>query len=58
LGCQFYLHDKFYDEYFVSWGEVCAAAHTTGMMEVRSAQSNEVPALNAIQLSFELGEED
>jgi len=24
---------KYYDEYFVSWGEVCAAARTTGMTE-------------------------
>ena len=28
-----------YDKYFVSWGEVCAAARTTGMSEVRSPQS-------------------
>lgn len=26
---------KYYDEYFVSWGEVCAAARTTGMTEDR-----------------------
>ena len=26
---------KYYDEYFVSWGEVCAAARTTGMSETR-----------------------
>lgn len=27
----------YYDEYFVSWGEVCAAARTTGMSEDRIA---------------------
>jgi site-specific DNA-methyltransferase (adenine-specific) len=26
---------RYYDEYFVSWGEVCAAARTTGMREDR-----------------------
>lgn len=26
---------RYYDEYFISWGEVCAAARTTGMSEVR-----------------------
>jgi site-specific DNA-methyltransferase (adenine-specific) len=26
---------RYYDEYFVSWGEVCAAARTTGMSETR-----------------------
>lgn len=25
----------YYDQYFISWGEVCAAARTTGMREVR-----------------------
>lgn len=25
----------YYDEYFISWGEVCAAARTTGMVETR-----------------------
>jgi len=28
---------RYYDEYFVSWGEVCAAARTTGMTETRAA---------------------
>jgi site-specific DNA-methyltransferase (adenine-specific) len=28
---------RYYDEYFVSWGEVCAAARTTGMIETRAA---------------------
>ena len=27
---------RYYDEYFVSWGEVCAAARTTGMSETRA----------------------
>jgi DNA modification methylase len=26
---------RYYDEYFISWGEVCAAARTTGMSETR-----------------------
>lgn len=26
---------RYYDEYFVSWGEVCAAARSTGMSEMR-----------------------
>lgn len=26
---------KLYDDYFISWGEVCAAARTTGMIETR-----------------------
>lgn len=31
---QYPIH--YYDEYFISWGEVCAAARTTGMSETRS----------------------
>jgi site-specific DNA-methyltransferase (adenine-specific) len=27
---------EYYDQYFVSWGEVCAAARTTGMTENRT----------------------
>jgi site-specific DNA-methyltransferase (adenine-specific) len=34
-GCYPISH---YDEYFISWGEVCAAARTTGMSETRSAR--------------------
>ena len=26
---------EYYDDYFISWGEVCAAARTTGMIETR-----------------------
>jgi hypothetical protein len=29
---------EYYDDYFISWGEVCAAARTTGMMETRQAK--------------------
>lgn len=31
---------KYYDEYFISWGEVCAAARTTGMSEDKNSESN------------------
>lgn len=50
---------KYYDEYFVSWGEVCAAARTTGMTEIRdipSKNSSEGPVLEIKQLSFGLDE--
>lgn len=33
---------RYYDEYFVSWGEVCAAARTTGMSETRTVKRNAV----------------
>lgn len=42
-----------YDKYFLSWGEVCAAARTTGMSEVRSPQSLK-QAEEANQLDLEL----
>ena len=29
---------RYYDDYFISWGEVCAAARTTGMSETRHAR--------------------
>lgn len=29
---------RYYDEYFVSWGEVCAGARTSGMKETRDGQ--------------------
>lgn len=29
---------EYYDEYFISWGEVCAAARTTGMVETKAAR--------------------
>jgi site-specific DNA-methyltransferase (adenine-specific) len=31
---------EYYDRYFVSWGEVCAAARTTGMTERRAVSSD------------------
>jgi site-specific DNA-methyltransferase (adenine-specific) len=30
---------RYYDEYFISWGEVCAAARTTGMSETRTSSN-------------------
>jgi len=34
---------RYYDEYFASWGEVCAAARTTGMTETRVPQAESSP---------------
>jgi site-specific DNA-methyltransferase (adenine-specific) len=31
---------KYYEEYFLNWAEVCAAARTTGMQEVRIVKSD------------------
>ncbi len=31
---------KYYEDYFISWGEVCAAARTTGMSETRDKKRN------------------
>jgi len=45
---------KYYDEYFVSWGEVCAAARTTGMTEVRPSVGDSKSSVGAIQLSLGL----
>jgi DNA modification methylase len=47
-------HSRFpavlYDKYFVSWGEVCAAARTTGMSEFRrsSAESTQQQVLDLV----------
>lgn len=41
---------SYYDDYFVSWGEVCAAARTTGMTETRNV-TIEIPS-NSEQLKF------
>ena len=30
---------QYYDEYFISWGEVCAAARTTGMTERKDSKT-------------------
>lgn len=32
---------EYFEQYFVSWGEVCAAARTTGMSETRETSENE-----------------
>lgn len=46
---------RYYDEYFASWGEVCAAARHDGMTETRRAENSN----GAGQLSFfDLGSED
>lgn len=34
---------KYFDEYFISWGEVCAAARTTGMKEDRNDPDDPTP---------------
>lgn len=51
---------KYYDEYFVSWGEVCAAARTTGMTEIRDISSkrndNNVSRVSVKQLSLGMDE--
>jgi DNA modification methylase len=44
---------KYYDEYFVSWGEVCAAARTTGMTEDRVPANNK-PPITVAQLALPL----
>jgi len=31
---------SFYDEYFINWGEVCAAARTTGMVDTKGAKTS------------------
>jgi site-specific DNA-methyltransferase (adenine-specific) len=31
---------RYYDDYFINWGEVCAAARTTGMTETRKIAEN------------------
>lgn len=36
---------EFFDNYFISWGEVCAAARTTGMSELPKAIVEPVPQL-------------
>ena len=48
----------YYDEYFISWGEVCAAARTTGMSEVRSFEDGGKSSVAARQLSLGLEERD
>lgn len=53
---------RYYDEYFVSWGEVCAAARHDGMSEVRQTQestngSNGKPEATQLNL-FDRGSHD
>lgn len=44
---------ELYDKYFISWGEVCAAARTTGMTEVKNQQpANKLE--ESMQLDLEL----
>ncbi len=44
---------KYYDDYFASWGEVCAAARHDGMSESRKKSGQQHPVLNsANQLSL------
>lgn len=49
---------RYYDEYFISWGEVCAAARTTGMTEERPFPDNGESPVIATQLSLGLGLEE
>jgi len=39
---------RYYDEYFASWGEVCAAARNDGMTEVRITKSEAISASETI----------
>jgi DNA modification methylase len=41
---------KYYDEYFINWGEVCAAARTTGMTEQKHPDTK--PHIKKEQLSL------
>ncbi len=50
---------NYYDEYFASWGEVCAAARHDGMSEVREREQATETSKLSIQLSlFGRGEVD
>ena len=40
---------EYYDQYFVSWGEVCAAARTTGMSETRQ-EDGHFPDIEQLRL--------
>lgn len=48
---------RYYDEYFVSWGEVCAAARTTGMTELPPLMDESKSSIAATQLSLGLEED-
>lgn len=47
---------EYYDEHFVSWGEIHAAARTTGMAETRLSVGNSKSPAVATQLSLGLEE--
>ena len=48
---------KYYDDYFVSWGEVCAAARTTGMVESRvTPETFNTPLVK--QLGFDMSDHE
>lgn len=49
---------KYYDEYFFSWGEVCAAARTTGMTEIRDISNSNSILSEVKQLNFDMDEKD
>jgi len=50
---------RYYDEYFISWGEVCAAARTTGMTEERPSADDDGQSSGIVaQLSLGLDEHD
>jgi hypothetical protein len=40
---------SYYDDYFISWGEVCAAARTTGMTEIRDSTAR-ATSMNQLSL--------
>jgi site-specific DNA-methyltransferase (adenine-specific) len=46
---------RYYDEYFASWGEVRAAARTTGMTETRVPQQPKSSPVEAVQLELGIG---
>ena len=39
-----------YEDYFISWGEVCAAARTTGMTERRNRKEKVAKKHNQLEL--------
>ena len=48
---------RYYNEYFISWGEVCAAARTTGMTEDRPSADSGESSIAVSQLSLGLAEQ-
>jgi site-specific DNA-methyltransferase (adenine-specific) len=39
---------EYYDRYFISWGDICAAARTTGMSELPLERQSESAQLNLL----------